>query len=309
MEHISVLLRDSIELLNISEDKTYVDATMGRAGHSSEILKKLKSGHLYCFDQDHEAINYSQERLSKIGDNFTIINDNFVNLKAQLAINNVTKVDGVLYDLGVSSPQFDQAERGFSYKLDARLDMRMNQEQELDAHKVINKYAEDELVDIFYKYGEEKFSRSIAKNIVIARKTKPINTTLELVDIIKNSVPKKVLYDKKHPARKVFQALRIYVNNELKVFENSLKSALTLLNPGGRIVVITFHSLEEKIVKSIFKDKTIDSRDEFLRKLPVVVENKKDYKLVIKKPIIADEQELELNKRSRSARLWAIEKS
>ncbi|WP_338982989.1 16S rRNA (cytosine(1402)-N(4))-methyltransferase RsmH [Spiroplasma endosymbiont of Othius punctulatus] len=309
MEHISVLLKESIELLNISDDKTYVDATMGRAGHSSEILKKLKSGHLYCFDQDHEAIKFSQDRLQKINNNFSIINDNFVNIKAQLALNNVTKIDGILYDLGVSSPQFDQADRGFSYRLDARLDMRMNQNQELDAHKVINKYSEEELVDMFYKYGEEKFSRSIAKNIVKERKSKEINTTLELVEIIKNSVPKKILYDKKHPARKVFQALRIYVNNELKVFENSLTSALSMLNPGGRIVVITFHSLEEKIVKSIFKDKTLDIKDEFFKKLPVVVENKKDYKLVIRKPIQASLEELELNKRSRSARLWAIERN
>ncbi len=253
MEHKTVLLNEAIEYLNIKDSGIYVDCTLGGAGHSSLILSKLKTGHLYAFDQDTFAINVAKERLDKISNNYTIIKTNFVNIKEELEKLGVTKVDGVLYDLGVSSFQFDDETRGFSYNSDAMLDMRMNQEAKLSAYEVVNEYSYNDLVRIFYMYGEDPFSKQIAKKIVDNR---PITTTLELVEVIKSALPQKVLNSKGHPAKRIFQALRIEVNDELKVFEKSLKDAINLLNKDGRVVVISFHSLEDRICKTIFKDES-----------------------------------------------------
>ena len=247
--HYSVLLKESIEGLNIKPNGIYVDCTLGYGGHSEEILKSLDSGFLYSFDQDKEAINYSQERLSKVGNNFKIIYSNFEHIDEKLEELGVNKVDGILFDLGFSSPQIDDASRGFSFMKDAKLDMRMDKNQKLDAYTVVNTYKEEELTNIFYKYAEEKFSRNIARNIV---KNRPINSTLELVDVIKSSVPVKYALTR-HPERVILQAIRIEVNQELKVLENVLPKAIDLLNQGGRISVITFHSLEDRIVKQTFK--------------------------------------------------------
>ena len=304
--HVSVLLEEAIQGLNLKEDGIYVDCTLGYAGHSSEILKRIRRGCLFAFDQDSDAIKYSTEKLSKIGDNFTIIYSNFVNIKEELAKRNVTKVDGVLFDLGVSSVQLDEIDRGFSYHNDARLDMRMDKNNPLSAYEVVNNYDEKTLSDIFYKYGEEKFSRSIARNIVKYRENKKIETTLELVEIIKNSMPMKAKRDK-HPARRVFQAIRIEVNHELDILEKSITDALDLLNVGGRVAVITFHSLEDRIIKNIFKEKThIDERVKGLPNIPE--EYMSNYKLVNNKAIIPGDFELENNNRSRSAKLRIIER-
>ncbi|WP_342258942.1 16S rRNA (cytosine(1402)-N(4))-methyltransferase RsmH [Spiroplasma endosymbiont of Dioctria linearis] len=308
-EHTSVLLNESIDLLNIKGNGIYVDCTLGRAGHSVEILKKIDNGHLYAIDQDQEAIAISRKKLEDISSNFTILEGNFANIKVLLSLNNIKRVDGILYDLGVSSPQFDKADRGFSYRFDSELDMRMDQKNnKITAKEVINTFNEKQLADIFYQYGDEKFSWEIAKKIIARRKIKSISTTFELVDIIKECLPQKVLKQKKHPAKKVFQALRIYVNNELEVLKRSLSNSLELLNIGGVIVVISFHSLEERIIKDIFKSKTTSKEDKFLNKLPILVEKKKNYELVVKRPVVAGEEELEKNRRSHSAKLWAIRK-
>ena len=302
--HISVLLNECIENLNIKEDGIYVDATLGYAGHSSQILKRIARGCLFAFDQDGEAIEYSTKILDQINDNYEIINNNFVNIKEELEKRNIKGVDGILFDLGVSSPQLDEAERGFSFHNDAKLDMRMNQKQELSAYEVVNTYPKEKLIKIFYEYGEEKFSKSIAEAICKYRETKPIETTLELTEIIKNSVPEK--YRRlHHPARKVFQAIRIDVNNELNVLEKALHDSLELLNPGGRICVITFHSLEDRIVKNIFKEAT--KENELYKGMPNIPdEYKTKYKLIGKyKPT---KEELENNNRSRSAILRVIER-
>lgn len=304
--HISVLLNESINGLNLKENGIYVDCTLGYAGHSSEILKRITRGCLFAIDQDVEAIAYSQVKLSSIAENFEIINSNFVNIKEELEKRNIHKVDGILFDLGVSSPQLDEQERGFSYHNDAKLDMRMNQSQELSAHVVVNTYSEDALVRIFFNYGEEKYARSIARNIVKYRENKEIETTLELVDIIKNSVPEKAKRDK-HPARKVFQAIRIEVNNELDILDKTMRDSLSMLNVGGRIAVITFHSLEDRIIKNIFKEvTTIDPK---VKGLPDIPESYlPDFKLVNSKPIIPSSAELEHNPRSRSSKLRIIER-
>ncbi|QHX36865.1 16S rRNA (cytosine(1402)-N(4))-methyltransferase RsmH [Spiroplasma sp. BIUS-1] len=308
-EHTSVLLNESIDLLNIKSNGIYVDCTLGRAGHSAEILKKIDQGHLYAIDQDIEAIAISRKKLETISSNFTILEGNFADIKVLLSLNGIKKVDGILYDLGVSSPQFDKADRGFSYRFDSELDMRMDQKNtKLTAKEVINTYDEKQLADIFFQYGDEKFSWNIARKIVEKRKIKEIKTTFELVDIIKECLPQKVLKQKKHPAKKVFQALRIYVNNELEVLKRSLSNSLELLKPGGVIAVITFHSLEEKIIKDIFKTKTTSQEDKFLSKLPVRMEAKKDFELVVKRPVLPGEKELEENRRAHSAKLWAIRK-
>ena len=298
MKHKSVLLDEVINSLNIQEDKKYVDCTVGYGGHSSEVLKKLgKKGFLFAFDQDDDAIAYSTERLSKIGDNFTIFKSNFKNMKNFIN----EKVDGIMFDLGVSSPQLDEDERGFSFHKDARLDMRMDKSKDLDAYKVVNTYSYEDLVNIFYKYGEEKYASSIAKGIINSR---PITTTLELVEVIKNNVPEKYKRDK-HPARKVFQAIRIEVNDELNVFEKSLKDALDLIDVGGRICVITFHSLEDKICKNIFN--SVSKVDDNLKHLPVIP---KEYlpKFKVIKTIDPSKKELEENTRARSAKLRIIER-
>ena len=302
--HYSVLLEESIKHLNLKENSVIVDCTLGYAGHSSKVLKEIKKGFLFAFDQDDEAIKYSKEKLDKIADNYEIIRSNFVNLKEELNKRNVNEVDGILYDLGVSSPQLDNKERGFSFHADARLDMRMDTKQKLSAYEVVNSYSYNDLVRIFRVYGEEKFTTSIAKNIVTIRETKPIETTLELAEIIRNSVPEKYRREK-HPARKVFQANIIEVNNELNVFEDSLNQALDLVKVGGRICVITFHSLEDRICKDIFK--RVSSVDPSLKNLPIIPEEyQPKFKVVAN--IEPSAHELEENNRSRSARLRVIER-
>ena len=299
--HKSVLLDECIENLNLKDNSVIVDCTLGYGGHSSEILKRIDKGFLFAFDQDSEAILNSKKRLDEINSNYEIINSNFVNIKKELIDRNIKGVDGILYDLGVSSPQLDEDYRGFSFHQDARLDMRMNQNNTLDAYYVVNNYSYERLVEIFYKYGEEKYASSIARGIINSR---PIETTLELVEVIKNNVPEKYKRDK-HPARKVFQAIRIEVNDELNVFEKSLKDALDLLNVGGRICVITFHSLEDKICKNIFKE--VSSIDDSLKRLPIIP---KEYlpKYKVLKTIEPSKNELEENNRARSAKLRIIER-
>ena len=302
-EHIPVLLNEVITGLNIKSSGTYVDLTVGRGGHSSEILARLKEGHLICVDQDEEAIVASQARLSKISNNFEIVRSNFSHLEEILKDKGIEEVDGILMDLGVSSPQFDKGERGFSYKEDARLDMRMDQRQDLTAYNIINTYSLEDLTKIFQIYGEEKYSFSIAKNIIKARELAPIETTFQLVDIIKRSKPMKELKKVGHPAKQVFQALRIAVNDELNVLEKALKAALKHLKPGGRLAVITFHSGEDRIVKNIFKDAAISVGNRFDGPM---LEQEKDYILINHKPITASEKELEFNHRSASAKLRII---
>lgn len=304
--HVSVLLNESIEGLNIKEDGIYVDCTLGAGGHSSEILKRLTKGHLYCFDQDELAIEAANERLSQISDHYTIIYANFRNLKAELSKRNVNKVDGIIFDLGVSSPQFDDGQRGFSYNYDARLDMRMDRNQTLDAYEIVNTYSFNDLVRIFYKYSEEKYAKSIARNIEKRRAEKPIETTFELVDIIKNSMPAKAKR-KGHPAKRCFQALRIAVNDELNAFDYALKDALEILNVDGRIAVITFHSLEDKICKYTFQE--VSKVPNLPQGIPIVPEHlKPKFKLITRKPITASELELSDNHRSHSAKLRIIER-
>lgn len=298
--HKSVLLIESINGLNIKPDGTYIDCTLGYAGHSGEILKRLETeGFLFAFDQDEEAVNFSYDKLSKIGNNFKIFHTNFRNIKECIT----DKVDGILFDLGVSSPQLDDASRGFSFHKDAPLDMRMDKRQELDAYKVVNTYPLEKLIDILYIYGEEVNAKSIAKGIISNR---PINTTLELADVIKENVP--ISYRKKsNPCRKTFQAIRIEVNSELSILESSLMDVFSLLKPNGRMCVITFHSLEDRIVKNVFKK--LCSDDINSKNLPVVpLEMRAKAKLITKKPIIPSDSELELNNRSRSAKLRIIEK-
>ena len=306
VKHYSVLLSESIEGLNIKEDGIYIDATLGYGGHSSEILKKIPKGHLYSFDQDKEAIEYSKNRLSKIGNNFTIIHSNFVNMVEELEKLNINKVDGILFDLGLSSPQIDEKERGFSFMSDSPLDMRMNREDKTTAKDIINNYSYDELLNIFYSYGEEKMSKQIAKKIISERENKEINTTKELVDIIKNAVGAKY-FNNSHPERNIFQAIRIEVNNELNTLRTILPKAINILNTGGRISVITFHSLEDRIVKQAFK-KASDV-NELVKGLPEIPsEYKPLIKLINKKPIIPSSKELEENTRSKSAKLRIIER-
>lgn len=301
--HYSVLLSESIEGLNIKENGIYVDGTLGYGGHSEEILKKLKSGHLYAFDNDMDAIEYSRERLSKYGDKVTFIHSNFENLKEELNCYDVSYVDGIVLDLGFSSPQIDDSSRGFSFQKDARLDMRMNKEQDLSAYEVVNEYKENDLTQIFYKYAEEKFSRVIAKNIV---RNRPIETTLKLVDVIKSSVPTKYALTR-HPERVIFQAIRIEVNRELTVLENVLPDAIDMLNKGGRMSVITFHSLEDRVVKQTFKK--YSEVDKLVSGLPIIPdEYKPKVKLINKKAILPSEEECLENSRSKSAKLRIIER-
>lgn len=305
-KHISVLLKESISSLNLKDDSIIVDCTLGYGGHSSNILARIKKGFLFAFDQDSEAIRHSTDRLNAIGTNFTIIKSNFVNMSSELKKRGVEKVDGVLFDLGVSSPQLDDAERGFSYHNDAKLDMRMDQSQKLSAYEVVNNYSKEDLARIFYKYGEDKFSNNIAKKIVEYRETKPIESTLELVEIIKSAVPMKFRIDK-HPARQIFQAIRIEVNHELDVIEPALNQALDLIKVGGRVAVITFHSLEDRIVKDVFKEKCkIDDKVKGLPNIPD--EYLPDFQLVYNKAIAPSDEEIETNPRARSSKLRVIER-
>lgn len=304
--HYSVLLNEAIDSLNIDENGIYVDATLGYGGHSSLILSKLNKGFLYSFDQDIDAINYSNDRLSKISNSYEIIKSNFVNLKEELKKKNIDKINGIIFDLGVSSPQLDEKDRGFSYHQDSRLDMRMDKDNPLSAYEVVNNYSKNDLIKIFRDYGEEKFAVSIANNILKYREKKNIETTLELVDIIKLSVPERVKREK-NPAKEVFQAIRIEVNNELDVLSKALEDAISILKPGGRIVVITFHSLEDRIVKNIFKKYSEVPKD--LKMLPFVpLEYQPILKLINKDVILPSKKELEENRRSRSAKMRIAER-
>ena len=298
MKHKSVLLEEVIKYLDVKTGGKYIDATVGYGGHSSEILKKIgKEGVLFAFDQDDNAIEFSNSRLSEIGSNFTIFKSNFVNMKKYIN----EEVDGILFDLGVSSPQLDEADRGFSFHKDAPLDMRMDQSNPLTAEIVVNEYSYEKLVDIFYRFGEEKYAKPIAKAII---QNRPIKTTLELAEVIKNNVP--ISYrNKSHPARKVFQAIRIEVNHELDILESSLRDAFSLLKVGGRLAVISFHSLEDKIVANVFKD--LCSEDESANKLPIVPDHlKAKAKKIVK--LTPSDTELEDNNRSRSSKLRVIER-
>ena len=299
MKHVSVLLNESISSLNIKEDGIYVDATLGYAGHSSAILKRLKKGKLYAFDQDEAARKCSENYLKKIGDNFEIIPSNFVNLKKELQKRTVDKIDGILFDLGVSSPQLDDASRGFSFHADAALDMRMNQSQSLSAKDVVNTYSYEKLYNIIKNYGEERYAKQISRQIEKQRKIKEIETTMELAKIISDAVPEK--YKRQtHPARRTFQAIRIEVNKELDILPSSLNDAIDILNKDGVIAVITFHSLEDKICKNVFKNRSLVPL--IAKDLPVIPEElKPDIKML--KKIKPSKEEIEENKRSRSATL------
>lgn len=302
--HKTVLLNEAIDNLNVKEDGIYVDATLGFGGHSGLILKRVKRGFLFAFDQDEMAIEYSDKKLSEIGNNYEIIKSNFANLKEELNKRGINKIDGIVFDLGVSSPQLDIPERGFSYHNDAPLDMRMDRDKEFSAYDVVNTYSYNDLVRILREYGEEKYASSIANNIIKTRENKKIETTLELVEVIKKSMPYKAMKDS-HPARKTFQAIRIEVNNELGVLRDALEEAIEMLNVGGRISVITFHSLEDRIVKEIFnKYSKVDSS---LSKLPFIPkEYLPKFKLITN--ITPSKEELEENNRARSSRLRVIER-
>lgn len=305
-QHISVLLNEAIDGLNIKEDGIYVDCTLGGGGHAALILQQLKNGHLYAFDQDEYAIQKAGERLSKISSNYTLIKDNFANIKEALREHGVNYVDGIVYDLGVSSFQLDMPERGFSYRFDGPLDMRMNQESDLDAYMVVNTYKEEDLVRILFEYGEEKFARLIAKKIVNQRKIRPIQTTFELVEVIKKALPAAALRSKSHPAKQTFQAIRIEVNHELSILKDSLSDGLEMLNLDGRMVVITFHSLEDRITKQLFKEKTTI---QLPKGLPFIPKGYQPcYELVNHKIVLPTEEELKANNRSHSAKMRVIKR-
>ena len=307
--HVTVMLHETIDMLDVKPDGIYVDATLGGAGHSEYLLSKLsEKGHLYAFDQDQNAIDNAQKRLAPYIEKgmVTFIKDNFRHLKDRLHDLGVTEIDGICYDLGVSSPQLDQRERGFSYKKDAPLDMRMNQEANLIAYEVVNHYDYHELVRIFFKYGEDKFSKQIARKIEQAREQKPIETTTELAEIIKSAKPAKELKKKGHPAKQIFQAIRIEVNDELGAADESIQQAMEMLALGGRISVITFHSLEDRLTKQLFKEA---STVEVPKGLPFIPDElKPKMELVSRKPILPSKAELEANNRSHSAKLRVARK-
>lgn len=305
MKHYTVLKKESIEALNIKSDGIYVDATLGYAGDASEILKRIKRGFLFAFDRDIDAIHYSEKVLSSISDRYKIIHSAFSSLPIELEKEGISRVDGILFDLGVSSPQLDE-NRGFSFMRDEVLDMRMNQSDTKTAKDVVNTYTLEELKRIFYFYGEEKKSSLIAKAIVTSRDKKIITTTKELCEIIKRAVGANYFY-KTHPERNIFQAIRIEVNDELKELEKVLPEAISLLNHGGRLAVVTFHSLEDRIVKQVFKK--YSEIDEMVKGLPSIPEEYKPLiRLVNKKPIVPSEEELKENSRSASAKLRVIER-
>ena len=306
MEHITVLLNEAIEQLNINKDGIYVDMTLGGGGHSSLILSHLDKGHLYSFDVDDYSILRAKEKLDKTGKtNYTIIKSNFRNLKEELNKLGVEEADGVLYDLGVSSFDFDMPEKGFSYNNDGKLDMRMDSSIKESAWDIVNKYSYDELSKIIYKYGDEKYSREIAKEIIKSRIVKPIDTTFELVDVIKKALPQKELNKKGHPAKKTFQALRVCVNDELNALEESLNQAIEITKSGGRIVVIDFQPEEDMIVKNVFKKNYTPVN---IKGLPVNPEEP-ILKRITKKPITPSEEEIKNNNRSHSAMMRVVEKS
>lgn len=306
--HISVLLEEAINGLNIKADGIYVDMTLGRAGHSQEILKRIKNGKLIAFDQDLEAIEYSKNILDSYGKNYQIIKNNFRNLREELDNLGIESVDGILFDLGVSSPQFDEDYRGFSYRTDNELDMRMSQDNKLTAKYIVNNYSLEELLRVFKEYGEDKYSYQIAKNIVKERENKPINSTFELVEIIKKSKPQKELSKVGHPAKQIFQALRIEVNDELNALEEALEASIKSLKVGGRLVVITFHSLEDKITKRIFKKYCVIEGDRINNYLNPKDIPTPDFVEINRKVITPSEKELKENHRSKSAKMRILEK-
>lgn len=297
--HVSVLLNEAIDMLDVKPNGIYIDGTLGRGGHSKKILEKLDNGKLYCFDLDNEAIKQSKENLKDYS-NVIYIHDNYMNMNKY-----VDHVDGILLDLGVSSPQFDEGDRGFSYRYDGPLDMRMNKDSKLTAKDVVNSYSKEELERVLKDYGEEKYYKSIVSKIIRYRETKEIKTTLELVEIIKSALPYKVLNKKGHPAKQTFQALRIEVNGELDSLKTFLDEFEDMLNKDGRCVIITFHSLEDKLVKHKFKQLSSVVDDKRIAKLPSEIEKPK-YELLNRKAIVASEKELEENLRSKSAKLRGI---
>ena len=305
--HVPVLLAECIDFLKINPDGIYVDGTMGGAGHSLEIVKKLsKNGRLIGIDRDAEALNHSKNRLKDYS-NVTFVQDNHDNIKSILESLQIEKVDGILLDLGVSSYQLDEPTRGFSYMHDAPLDMRMNKEDKFSAYDVVNKYSEEELTQIFYTYGEEKFSKKIAMKIVERRKVALIQTTFELVECIKSALPAAALREKQHPAKRVFQAIRIEVNQELEYLKDCVKDSVLCLKPGGRLAIITFHSLEDRIVKKTYED--LEGKCICPKELPMCVCNRVSFgRIVTKKPIESNENELKINPRARSAKLRVFER-
>ena len=310
-KHETVLLHETVDGLDIKPDGVYVDCTLGGAGHAQYLLDQLgPQGHLYAFDQDMTAINNAKLKLADYVEKgqVTFIHQNFRHLKQALEELGIDQVDGVYYDLGVSSPQLDVAERGFSYGQEARLDMRMNQEQALSAYEVVNDWPYEDLVHILYRYGEEKFAKRIARAIEERRAQRPIETTTELAEIVKTAIPAATRRTGGHPAKRGFQAIRIAVNDELGAVEDSLEQALTLLKPEGRISVITFHSLEDRLVKQLFKE--VSQGPEVPRGLPVLPgQMQAPFALVNRKPIVASPEELEANNRSRSAKLRILRKN
>lgn len=305
-KHYSVLLSETIEQLNIKPDGIYMDGTLGGGGHAYEVCKNLTTGHFYGFDQDDAAIAAAGERLSPFGERVTIIRDNYCNAKMALCERGIEGVDGIVLDLGVSSYQLDTEERGFSYRYDAPLDMRMDRRQTLTARDIVNEYSEAELFRMIRDYGEDRFAKNIAKHIVQARADKPIETTFELNDIIKAAIPAKMRQNG-HPSKQTFQAIRIACNRELEVLRNSLEDFIDLLNPGGRLCIITFHSLEDRIVKNAFKE--AENPCTCPSEFPVCVCGKKPLgSCTTRKPILPSEKELEENSRSKSAKLRAFEK-
>ncbi|MFT8917712.1 MAG: 16S rRNA (cytosine(1402)-N(4))-methyltransferase RsmH [Oenococcus sp.] len=308
--HITVFLQQAVAALEVRPDGIYVDATLGGGGHSDLILKKALQGHLYSFDQDEEAIRFNEKRFAHeiAAGRMTLIHDNFKNLASELAKYGVAQIDGIVFDLGVSSPQFDEQGRGFSYRSDARLDMRMDQEQSLDAYEIVNHWDYKELAQILNRYGEEKFASSIARRILLQREQAPIETTEQLVAVIKEALPDRVLHAKGHPAKKTFQAIRIAVNDELNVLKEALAQSANLLAPHGRIAVITFQSLEDRIVKQFFRE--MSTKNQLPDKLPVLDKDiKEDFQLVTRHPIIPSEKEISANHRSHSAKLRVLEKN
>lgn len=307
-DHITVLKEEAVAGLNINEDGIYVDCTLGGAGHAKLILSQLSSkGHLFAFDQDEKAIIHARESLKEYEGQFTIIKSNFRNLVSELNNLGITSVDGVLFDLGVSSPQLDERERGFSYNLDAPLDMRMDQSSSLTAKEIVNEWSFHDLMRIISKYGEEKFAKHISRKIEAYRLNKQIETTEELVEIIKDAIPAPARRTGGHPAKRTFQAIRIAVNDELQAFEEAVNSAIEITRVGGRIVVITFHSLEDRICKTIFKEAS--KGPELPRNMPIIPDGYEPLlKLITRKPIVPSSEEVDENKRSRSAKLRIAEK-
>jgi 16S rRNA (cytosine1402-N4)-methyltransferase len=307
-EHYSVLMNETVKGMEIKPDGTYVDCTLGGGGHAEEIASKLNSdGLLVGFDQDKDALTAARERLSPYHNRILLIHSNFTELKNQLMKNNIHQVDGILFDLGVSSPQLDRKERGFSYQDNANLDMRMDRTRELSAFEIINSWSYEQLVSIFFKYGEEKFSKQIARKIESHREKEEIKTTYQLVDIIKEGIPAPARRKGGHPAKRIFQALRIAVNDELNVFNDALHQAAEVISKKGRIAVITFHSLEDRLAKQAFKVWSTEKPTP--KNLPVLPkEHEAPFKLITKKPIVPDENELQENRRSRSAKLRIAEK-